>query len=114
MRAAICELGIEPAANDTASTAMGFTSISVVGNDPPRRSVPNAGPELACRAMTSADVMLDTTDGPMRAYVARPAGDAVGAVIVVQEAFGVNGHIEDVTRRLADAGYYVRKGPPPS
>jgi carboxymethylenebutenolidase len=57
--------------------------------------------------MTSADVMLDTTDGPMRAYVARPAGEAVGAVIVVQEAFGVNGHIEDVTRRLADAGYYA-------
>ncbi len=48
---------------------------------------------------------LQTVDGPMRAYVAEPAGEPRGAVIVVQEAFGVNGHIEDVTRRLADAGY---------
>ncbi len=57
--------------------------------------------------MTSTDVTLQTTDGPMRAYVARPAGEPRGAMIVVQEAFGVNGHIEDVTRRLADAGYYA-------
>ncbi len=57
--------------------------------------------------MTSTDVTLQSTDGPMRAYVAQPAGEPRGAVIVVQEAFGVNGHIEDVTRRLADAGYYA-------
>jgi carboxymethylenebutenolidase len=57
--------------------------------------------------MTSTDVTLQTTDGPMRAFVAQPAGAPRGAVIVVQEAFGVNGHIEDVTRRLADAGYYA-------
>ena len=56
--------------------------------------------------MAGADVTLETTDGPMRAYVARPA-EPRAAVIVVQEAFGVNGHIEDVTRRLADAGYYA-------
>ena len=57
--------------------------------------------------MQSSDVTLQTTDGPMRAYVARPDGEPRGAVVVVQEAFGVNGHIEDVTRRLADAGYYA-------
>jgi carboxymethylenebutenolidase len=34
-----------------------------------------------------------------------PTGAARGAVIVVQEAFGVNEHIEDVCRRLADAGW---------
>jgi carboxymethylenebutenolidase len=28
-------------------------------------------------------------------------------VIVIQEAFGVNDHIEDVTRRFADAGYHA-------
>ena len=27
-----------------------------------------------------------------------------GAIVVIQEAFGVNAHIEDVTRRFADAG----------
>ena len=50
-------------------------------------------------------VELSTPDGPMASYVARPAGDARGAVVVVQEAFGVNGHIQDVTDRLATAGY---------
>jgi carboxymethylenebutenolidase len=49
---------------------------------------------------------LDTADGPMPLYEARPDGDARGAVIVVQEAFGVNTYIEDVTRRFADAGYH--------
>ena len=57
--------------------------------------------------MQSSDVTLQTTDGPMRAYIARPDGAPRGAVVVVQEAFGVNGHIEDVTRRVADAGYYA-------
>jgi carboxymethylenebutenolidase len=48
---------------------------------------------------------LATPHGPMPLYEARPDGDARGAVIVVQEAFGVNSYIEDVTRRFADAGY---------
>jgi carboxymethylenebutenolidase len=50
-------------------------------------------------------VNVDTPDGPMRLYEARPDGDARGAVVVIQEAFGVNDHIEDVTRRVAEAGY---------
>lgn len=52
---------------------------------------------------------LDTSDGPMRVYRVRPpASQAVSplaAVIVLQEAFGVNDHIQDVTRRLAAQGY---------
>jgi carboxymethylenebutenolidase len=32
---------------------------------------------------------------------------ARGAVVVIQEAFGVNDHIKDVTRRVADAGYHA-------
>jgi carboxymethylenebutenolidase len=43
----------------------------------------------------------------MRVYEAAPDGDARGAVIVIQEAFGVNGHIEDVARRFATAGYHA-------
>src|SRR3954451_8837767 len=49
----------------------------------------------------------------MRLYEARPDGDpgpggpARGAIVVIQEAFGVNEHIEDVTRRFADAGYHA-------
>ncbi|MGD0380889.1 MAG: dienelactone hydrolase family protein [Acidimicrobiales bacterium] len=41
----------------------------------------------------------------MDLYDAEPAGEARGAVIVAQEAFGVNPHIEDVTRRFAAVGY---------
>ncbi|HEY7105674.1 MAG TPA: dienelactone hydrolase family protein [Acidimicrobiia bacterium] len=55
--------------------------------------------------MKAETIELSTADGPMALYEAVPDGDARGAVIVIQEAFGVNSHIEDVTRRFADAGY---------
>jgi carboxymethylenebutenolidase len=57
--------------------------------------------------ITGADVIADTADGPMRLYEAKPPGAARGAIVVVQEAFGVNPHIEDVTRRAAAAGYHA-------
>src|ERR1019366_8504534 len=41
----------------------------------------------------------------MAIYDAEPEGPARAAVVVIQEAFGVNEHIEDVTRRFAAAGY---------
>jgi dienelactone hydrolase len=43
----------------------------------------------------------------MRLYEAVPDIPARGAVVVIQEAFGVNPHIEAVTRRFADAGYHA-------
>ena len=46
-----------------------------------------------------------TPDGSMELYEAFPDGEPKGAVIVIQEAFGVNDHIQDVTRRFAAAGY---------
>jgi carboxymethylenebutenolidase len=52
-------------------------------------------------------VELDTGAGSMRGYLARPElSTALGsAVLVLQEAFGVNEHIQDVTRRLAARGH---------
>jgi carboxymethylenebutenolidase len=50
-------------------------------------------------------VMLSTADGEMAVYDAEPDSEARSAIVVVQEAFGVNAHIEDVTRRVASAGY---------
>ncbi len=50
---------------------------------------------------------LSTPDGVMELYEASPDGEPRGAVIVVQEAFGVNDHIQDVTRRFAAAGYHA-------
>src|SRR5262245_50678417 len=58
-------------------------------------------------SISTRDVTVDTAAGPMRVFEAAPDGDARGAVMVVQEAFGVNPHIEDVTRRAAAAGYYA-------
>jgi carboxymethylenebutenolidase len=45
--------------------------------------------------------------GPARAYLARPAAARrpVPGLVVIQEMWGVDAHIEDVTRRYAEAGY---------
>jgi carboxymethylenebutenolidase len=48
---------------------------------------------------------LETPDGAMDVFEAAPDGAPKGAVIVIQEAFGVNDHIQDVTGRFAAAGY---------
>src|SRR5436305_14373125 len=43
----------------------------------------------------------------MRIYEVEPLGPPRGGVVVIQEAFGVSPHIEDVTRRAAAAGYHA-------
>jgi carboxymethylenebutenolidase len=50
---------------------------------------------------------LSTAVGPMRVYRVAPgsAAEPLAAAIVLQEAFGVNEHIQDVTRRVAAEGY---------
>lgn len=50
---------------------------------------------------------FETADGPMELCEALPEGDVRGAVVVIQEAFGLNDHIQDVTRRFAAAGYHA-------
>jgi carboxymethylenebutenolidase len=55
----------------------------------------------------TGDLSISTADGPMRLYEAVPDNPPIAAIIVIQEAFGVNEHIEDVTRRFATAGYYA-------
>jgi dienelactone hydrolase len=40
-------------------------------------------------------------------FVARPASPNGGALVLLQEAFGVNHHIQDVARRFAAEGYVV-------
>lgn len=52
---------------------------------------------------------LDTAGGAMRLYRVCPRTEDLvtppAAVIVLQEAFGVNEHIQDVARRVAAQGY---------
>lgn len=55
----------------------------------------------------AARVHLHLAGGPMDAYVATPKSGPArrGAVIVIHENRGLNPHIEDVTRRIALAGF---------
>jgi carboxymethylenebutenolidase len=69
--------------------------------------------------MHDEDVTIDTDAGPMGGFVERPAGGGpYPAVVIIQEAFGVNAHIHDVARRFAAEGYvalapeiFHREGP---
>ncbi len=49
-------------------------------------------------------IHLDTAAGPVRAWLARPEKPARGAVIVLQEIFGVNAHIRAVADGFAQDG----------
>ena len=54
------------------------------------------------------DIKLTASDGfQSGGYRAEPAGAPKGAIVVIQEIFGVNHHIRAVCDRLADAGYVV-------
>ena len=45
-------------------------------------------------------ITIEGKDGfELGAYLARPQGDAKGGVLVIQEIFGVNGHIREVALR---------------
>ncbi|GAA4780836.1 dienelactone hydrolase family protein [Lysobacter hankyongensis] len=48
---------------------------------------------------------LTTPEGPVQAWLARPVTAPLGAVVVIQEIFGVNPHIRAVTDRFAEAGF---------
>ena len=51
---------------------------------------------------------LKAADGfTFPAYVAEAQGKAKGAMVVLQEIFGVNSHIQDVVNRFAAQGYFT-------
>jgi carboxymethylenebutenolidase len=51
-------------------------------------------------------VTLKAADGQeLSAYVAKPEGDILGALVVIQEIFGVNKSIRDVVDRYAGEGF---------
>lgn len=54
----------------------------------------------------TAHVQVPNGDLQIDAYLAQPiASEPVPAIIVIQEIFGVNAHIRDVTERFAHLGY---------
>ena len=51
-------------------------------------------------------ITLTASDGfKLGAYRADPAGASKGAIVVIQEIFGVNSHIRNICDRLANEGY---------
>jgi carboxymethylenebutenolidase len=64
-------------------------------------------------------VEIPSPDGPIPAFSAVPSSQARGAIVVVQEAFGLTQHIGEVVDRLATEGFraiapamYHRQGAP--
>jgi carboxymethylenebutenolidase len=55
--------------------------------------------------MTGLSTETTVTRAGTPVFVVTPEGEPRGGVVVVQEAFGVNGHIESICRRLAAEGY---------
>ncbi len=58
-------------------------------------------------ALTTTSVEIPLTgEGIMGGYMARPKGDeTLPGVLVFMEIFGINGHIRQVTERIAQEGY---------
>jgi carboxymethylenebutenolidase len=53
-------------------------------------------------------IKLKADDGQeLSAYIARPTGQAIGALVVIQEIFGINGHIRSVADGYAKDGFIV-------
>ncbi len=48
---------------------------------------------------------IPSSNGPFSGFLATPKDGIRGGVLVIQEIFGVNLHIREVTERLADEGY---------
>lgn len=62
--------------------------------------------KTASDALFTERISYTGSNGNMNAYVARPAREKkYGAVMVIHENRGLNAHIEDVARRVAQAGY---------
>ncbi len=55
--------------------------------------------------MSGESLTIKTPDGSFTAYVARPANPKAPAVVVIQEIFGVNAVMREITDGLAGQGY---------
>jgi carboxymethylenebutenolidase len=61
---------------------------------------------MPAQEIRTTHVKVPNVDLEIAAYLAAPAGEgAYPAVVVLQEIFGVNAHIREVTERIAKEGY---------
>ena len=84
----------------TGSSAAAMSLLPLLESDY-LQNVLTTGDELFTEYITYAGA-----SGEMKAYVARPKAEKpYPTVVVMHENRGLNGHIEDVTRRAAEAGF---------
>lgn len=57
------------------------------------------------REIYTSDVQVPNGEIQIAAYLAYPTDSSYPAIVVLQEIFGVNTHIREVTERIAKAGY---------
>jgi carboxymethylenebutenolidase len=55
--------------------------------------------------MKSETLSFETANGSTTAYVAMPDGNGKKAVILIQEWWGLNDHIKDISNRYAEEGF---------
>ncbi len=55
--------------------------------------------------ITTTTETVRAGDGEMNLFIARPESAQAPALLVIQEAFGVNDYIKDVSQRFAEQGY---------
>ena len=57
--------------------------------------------------MADERITIPTDNGETTAYVARPESPNGKTVIIIQEYWGLNDHIRDITRRYAKEGFFA-------
>lgn len=96
------------------ATMLAACTLEVPANAPAPQMLetPEPGEEQATAPMDDGELITQMVTYPDRdgeqltGYLARPSGDdPAPAVIVIQEWWGLNEHIMDVTRRFAQAGF---------
>jgi carboxymethylenebutenolidase len=90
----------DPAAADPASTEPASTGM------PPSPSVPYGTVPPGDPAVSAQEVEIPSDNPPLTGYLARPSSGGISPIVLVcHENRGLTPHIQDVTRRLAKAGY---------
>ena len=86
----------------TGSTAAALTLLPLLDD----HTLSAAEKREKVRKVLDQAVTYQAADGEMKAFLAHPAkGKKLPAVVVIQEIFGLNEHIKDVTRRMAGEGF---------
>jgi carboxymethylenebutenolidase len=95
-------LFIEQVTKLVGSSALAMTMMAALRSNYARAAtIPVDDPRL-----TTQSVSMPGGNGAVKAYLARPKGDAkLPGIVVIHQNRGLNPHIEDVTRRVALEGY---------